>query len=299
MKKFKFAFSMVIACLLLAIGCKSQDTTPSQQKNSSSSPSSKKVVQNIRINITGEPGTLDPRKARSLNDFNVIKMLMEGLTRMNYDSNPDLALAEKLIISEDQKTYTFTLKKVKWSNGDALTAHDFVYSWKKILSPTFPADNAHILYVIKNASLIKEGKLPVSMLGVQAMDDLTLVVHLEKPISFLLEVLAAPTCYPIHSQTDKENPHWAENADTYVSCGPFKLNEWKHSDSISVVKNDKYWDTNSVKLKKIDMVMVSPETGFNMYEKNELDWEGSPLSILPLDAIEKLKEKAELKTQNY
>jgi oligopeptide transport system substrate-binding protein len=301
MKKLKFALAMVVTCLLLAIGCKSQDNTSFQTKDPSSTSlsSATKVVQNIRINITGEPQTLDPRKARSLNDLNVIKMLMEGLTRMNYDNQPELALAEKYSISEDQKTYTFTLKKTKWSNGDPVTSHDFIYSWKKILSPTFPADNANLLYVIKNGSLIKEGKLPLSMLGVQAVDDSTLVVHLEHPVSFFLEALASPTFYPIHTQTDKENPHWAENAETYISCGPFKLSEWKHSDFISVIKNDKYWDINSVKLKKIDMVMVSPETGFNMYQKNELDWEGSPLSNLPLDALDQLKGNKELKTQSY
>lgn len=298
MKKLKFAFSMVIACLLLAIGCRSQDKTPSQIKNPSSA-SSKKIAQNIRINITGEPSTLDPRRARSLNDCNVIKMIMEGLTRMNCDSQPGLALADEVSISEDLKTYTFILKKTKWSNGDLVTAHDFVYSWKKTLSPTFPADNANLLYVIKNASLVKEGKLPMSMLGVQAIDDMTLVVHLENPVPFFLEILSSPTSYPIHAQTDKENPHWATQAETYVSCGPFKLSEWKHSDSISVVKNDKYWDVSNVKLKKIDMVMVTPETGLNMYEKNELDWEGSPLSLIPLDAIDILKEKGELKTQSF
>ena len=298
MKKLKFAFSMVIACLLLAIGCRSQDKTPSEPK-SPSSTSVKKVAQNIRINITGEPSTLDPRRARSLNDCNVIKMIMDGLTRMNCDGRPDLALAESVTVSEDQKTYTFALKKSKWSNGESITAHDFVYSWKKILSPAFPADNASILYVVKNASLIKEGKLPISMLGVEAMDDATLVVHLEKPIPYFLELLSAPTTYPIHAQTDKENPHWAEQAETYVGSGPFKMDEWKHSDSISIIKNDKYWDMNNVKLKKIDMVMVTPETGLNMYEKNELDWEGSPLSLIPLDAIDTLKEKGELKTQNF
>lgn len=296
MKKLKFAFSMIIACLLLAIGCRSHDKAPSQIKNPSSS---KKIAQTIRINITEEPSSLDPRKARKLNDCNVIKMLMEGLTRMNYDNNPDLALAESVSISEDQLTYTFTLKKTKWSNGESLTANDFVYAWKKILSPTFPADNAAVLYGIKNASLIKEGKLPISMLGVQAVNDTTLVIQLERPIPFFLQKLSSPTTYPIHAETDKENPHWAEHVETYVGCGPFKLDEWKHSDSISVVKNDKYWDATNVKLKKIEMVMVTPETGLNMYEKNELDWEGSPLSFIPLDAMDSLKEKQELKTQSF
>lgn len=299
MKKLKFAFSLIIACLLLAIGCKSQDKALLQEKKSSSSVPSKKVAQTIRINITSEPSTLDPRKARALNDLNVIKMVMEGLTRVNYDSQPGLALADTVEVSEDQKTYTFTLKKSKWSNGEAITAHDFIYSWKKSLSLGFPSDNASSLYVIKNANLIKAGKLPASMLGAQAVDDRTLVVHLERPTPYFLQLLSYPIFYPVHAQTDKENPDWAQNAETYVSCGPFTLSEWKHSHEINVVKNDKYWDADSVKLKKISMVMVTPETGLSMYQKDELDWEGSPLSVIPLDAMQSLEEKGELKTQNF
>lgn len=297
MKKLKFAFSMSLACLLLAIGCNSQDGSHSHHKKSSGS--SKKVAQAIRINITSEPASLDPRKARSLNDINLIKMVMEGLIRINYEGRPAPSLADHYTISEDQKTYTFTLAKSSWSNGSPVTSHDFIYSWKKVLSPNFPADNASFLYVIKNARLIREGKLPMSMLGIQAPDDMTLVVHLEKPIPYFLELLASPIFYPVHAQTDKENPHWAENAETFVSCGPFKFAEWKHSDFISVVKHDQYWDAANVKLKNINMVMVSPETGLNMYQKNELDWEGSPFSNIPLDSMDALKEKGELHTQSF
>lgn len=294
MKKFKFTFSMVIACLLLAIGCKSQG---SHQKPSPAP--SKKPYQALRINITSEPATLDPRRVRSLNDINVVKMVMEGLIRMNFEGQPVPGLAIIDTVSDDRKTYTFSLLKTFWSNGRPVTAHDFVYSWKKVLSPNFPADNASFLYVIKNAKLIREGKLPVSMLGVQAVDDSKLVVQLERPIPYFLELLASPVFYPVHAETDKTNPHWAENAETFVSCGPFKLSQWQHANAIEVVKHDEYWDEENVKLKKITMCMVAPETGFNMYQNHELDWEGSPFSSIPLDAMESLKKTGELQTQSF
>jgi len=286
---------MIIACLLLAIGCKSQDH--SRQK--SFPKAHKNPPQIVSINITSEPATLDPRKVRALNDINVIKMLMEGLVRVNFEGHLVPGLAMNHTLSEDHKTYTFTFLKNFWSNGDPVTAHDVVYSWKKVVSPHFPSDNAASLYVLKNARLIREGKLPISMLGVRAVDDYTLIVELEKPTPYFLQLLSSPVFYPVHAQTDKENPHWAENASTFVSCGPFKLSEWKHSDFMEVVKHDGYWDAATVKLKKINMVMVASETGFNMYQNKELDWEGSPFSNIPLDAMESLSEKGELKTQSF
>jgi len=295
MKIFKSSLFIGIAFVLLVIGCKSQNS-PTHPRKSTSTPS--KNPKTLRINLTGEPSTLDPRKARSLNDLNVIKMVMDGLTRINYQGEPSLALAEEVKISDDRLTYTFTLKKIKWSNGESLTAHDFIYAWRKSLSPNFPSDNASLLYVIKNAELIKQGKLPNSLLGVQALDEKTLTIQLEKPIPYLLELLASPSFYPVCAKADKLNPHWAENAETYISCGPFKLETWRHSDSIEVVKNEEYWDSQHVKLKKISMMMVTPETGLNMYENNELDWEGSPLSNIPLDALNFLKEQGKLNTQS-
>jgi oligopeptide transport system substrate-binding protein len=295
MKIFKSSLFIGVAFVLLVMGCTSQSSPKQTQKPTSSRSKKQKT---LRINLTGEPSTLDPRKARSLNDLNVIKMVMDGLTRINYDGQPATSLAEEIKISDDKLTYTVTLQNTKWSNGEALTAHDFVYAWKKTISPHFPSDNASLLYVIKNAELIKQGKLPNSLLGVQALDDKTLVIQLEKPTPYLLELLASPSFFPICAKLDKENPHWAENADTYISCGPFKLETWKHSDSIEVVKNEDYWDAQHVKLKKISMVMVTAETGLSMYENKELDWEGSPLSTIPLDALHSLKDQGKLNTQS-
>jgi len=297
MKTVKTALYLVVACLFLAIGCKSQEGSISRFKTSSST--SKKTSSALRINITAEPSTLDPRKARSLNDVNLAKMLMEGLVRMNYDSKPALALADSYTVSEDQKTYTFLLRESNWSNGDAVTAHDFVYSWKKVVSPSFLSDNASFLYVIKNAQAIREGKLPSSFLGVEAANEKTLVIHLEKPIPYFLELLTSPVFFPVHAKVDKENPDWATDAATFVSSGPFTLQEWKHADGMVAIKHEGYWDAQNVKIQQINMAMVSPETGFNMYQNSELDWEGSPFSNIPLDAMEALKNQGKLHTQNF
>src|SRR5471030_1721372 len=94
----------------------------------------------VRINLKAEPATLDPRKARDLPSMTLARMFFEGLTRVNQEDKAELALAEKLDISADGKIYTFTLRSSKWSNGDPVTAQDFVYAWSKALEPHFPAD---------------------------------------------------------------------------------------------------------------------------------------------------------------
>lgn len=270
-----------ILTILLLTGCeKKNDTKPTPCKSHAKA---------LKINITTEPHTLDPRKARSLNDQNILKMFMEGLTRLGPESDVRLALCEKYSVSEDKKTYTFHLRNAKWSNNSSITADDFVYTWKKTLSPNFPSGQANLLYVIKNAEKVKKGLLPSSMLGVKAIGTKTLVVELENPTPYFMQLLSAPCFFPICSSVDKENPSWFESATTYISSGPFKLAQWHHNDQILAEKNTRYWDFSSVKLKNILMVMVDNETGLKMFENKELDWEGSPLSTLPLDALASLK----------
>lgn len=293
MKNLKSTVLFFMSMALLFTGCSKNEEKKTQPKKNSCSAAN----QSLRINICTEPGTLDPRKARSLNDFNVIKMLQEGLTRVIFDGSIKLALAESIEVSKDQKTYTIKIKDAKWSNGDPISSYDFAHSWKSALSPKFPAPNAGLMFCIKNAKEVKEGHIPTSMLGVSTPDTETLVVQLNKPTPFFLELLATPTFFPIHSTTDKGTPHWADNEETYVGCGPFKIKSWKHSNSLVVEKNDGYYDRDEVKLKEITMVMVSAETGYNMYQNGELDWEGSPLSLLPLDSMDSLSRSNLLNTQ--
>ncbi len=256
-----------------------------------------KYTKALKVNITSEPHTLDPRKARNLNDCNVLKMFMEGLTRIGPNSEVNLALCDKYSLSNDLKIYTFQLKNAKWSNNTSISAEDFAYSWKKILSPDFPSGQANMLYVIKNAEKVKKGLLPPSMLGITTKGPKTLIVELEHPTPYFLKLLAAPCFFPVCTSVDKENPQWFENSKTYISSGPFKMKAWKHNNQILAEKNERYWDFSSVKLKNILLTMVDNETGLKMFENKELDWEGSPLSSLPLDAIKSLKNVSNFYTK--
>jgi len=283
--------SLLTFCLFS--GCKS-----SSEKVEKVSTAQQSANQKLKINIVSEPYNLDPRKARSLNDVNISKMFMEGLTRINKNDEVVLAQAASIGVSEDQTTYVIQLKDTKWSNGDPVTSHDFAYSWKKVVSPEFNSDNAYQLFVIKNAKHIKNGDLPLSMLGVSCPDDATIVVELENPVPFFNKLLALPIYFPVNQKMDRKNANWAYTLDTYISNGPFKMSTWSHHDRIVATKNPGYWDKSAVKLEEIEMVMVSEDTGIKMFENSDLDWEGSPFSAIPVDSIPYLKSQNMLEKQS-
>jgi len=254
-------------------------------------------TQEVRINIGAEPNTLDPRKARDLYSQTVTKMLFEGLYRIDKSGQRVPALVKDVTLSEDLKTYTFTLKNSLWSDGTPLTAEDFAYGWRKILDSRFLADYAFLLYPIKNAKEAKEGKLPLDEVGIKVIKDDTLVVELERPTPYFLDLIAMPLFSPIPKHIDQENSSWASESNSYVSNGPFKMSAWKHNDFIKLTKNEKYWDAPNVSLKNLSLYMVKEETEYLMFEKKELDWAGGPLSTLPLDLIPYLKKKKSLCAQ--
>lgn len=251
--------------------------------------------QEISLNIEGEPATLDGRKARLLSDFNLIRTLNEGLFRINKEGITSKAIAENVSLSNDGKTYTITLQETLWSNGDPLTAHDFIYSWKSSLDKNFPAPNASFLFPIKNAAAIKEGFLPMSMLGASAKDDYTIVVELESELPFFTELLALPIYFPVNESLERSNPTWASDSDNHVCNGPFKIQSWKHKNEIIVEKNNRYWDKNKVRLQKLTMVMVDQDTAFSLYQNKELQLVGSPYSKIPVDAIPSLEAQNALR----
>lgn len=252
------------------------------------SPMHTKSVQEFRANMGTNPTTLDPARARDLDTFSVLRMLYEGLTRVGVNEKPQLAIASELALSEDQKTYTFTLRKSTWSNGQPVTASDFVYAWRRALAPEFPSDYASQLFLIKNGKEIKAGKLSMEELGARAIDKWTLQVELEKPTPYFLELLSFPIFFPLPQSWVESHPHFDQHVNEYVSNGPFCLQKWKYDDELVLGKNGHYWDKQAVHLDKVTFVMVEREAELLMFERKELDWAGSPMSSLPVDALTRL-----------
>lgn len=259
---------------------------------------SPKGEQELRLNLYSEPPTLDPRKATDSTSVNVLLALFEGLTRVDSDNEPKPALAESIKISKDGLIYTFRLRESKWNNGDPITAHDFLKTWQQVLIPSYPAPYAYKLFVIKNGAAIKEGKLPVEKLGVEVPDDQTLIITLEHPTPYFLELLAFPSFFAVNQKSAAATDDWAGNAGPlFVSNGPFNLDKWEHDSEINLVKNPLYWDQDDVCLDNINMSMIDDSTTeFNMFESGELDWAGSPLSNLPSDILPAIEAEGILHT---
>ena len=244
--------------------------------------------QTAKLSITSDPRMLDPRRARDLDSITLIHMLFEGLTRTSKEGKTELALANDVEVSLDGLRYVFHLRTSFWSNEIPLTASDFATSWKTILDPKFATDIAYQLYPIKNARRAKLGEVGIEAVGVQALDDATLVVELEQPLPYFLELVSMTSFFPVPSSSVLQNENWCLSPETFVSNGPFFLHSWKHSDRVTLKKNNRYWESDAVKLSVIDFFVASPDTALQMYEEGQLDWTGSPLSTIPADAIKNL-----------
>jgi oligopeptide transport system substrate-binding protein len=245
----------------------------------------------VRLNIVDQPQSLDPRKARDLSSITIMKMLFEGLMRVSKDGKVESSLADKVLVSEDGKTYTFKLKKSFWTNDEKITSYDFSYSWKKTLNPSFVSSMAYQLYIIKGAKEAKEGKISLDQVGIKTPDDSTLVVELTNPTSYFLELLAQPVFFPVFRDIDEKDSMWSQNIKSFISNGPFCLEVLKPHNVIELKKNEKYFENEVVKIKKISLVMISSEKELDLFENNELDWAGSPFSTIPLDALSFLKKR--------
>tara|TARA_A100001015_G_scaffold263615_1_gene310703 strand:- start:750 stop:2357 length:1608 start_codon:yes stop_codon:yes gene_type:complete len=279
-------FTVFVFCFLFVLNSCQQQANK-KKKNGKN--------QVLSINVKDDPQTLYPQKVRSLADTNMMITLMEGLFRMDSNAKPQKALVSDYKVSEDGLHYSFKLIKSNWSDGEPLTAHDFVYAYKKALTPHFQSSNVHYLYCIKNAQDVRDAKMPLSLLGVKAIDDYTLQIELETPQVGFLEKLCLPMFLPIPSKTDRINPNWHLSDEAFVCNGPFKLEKWNHNNEILVVKNNDYWDSKHVELQAINMMMLDSSVALKMFRNNDLQWEGSPFTSIPADEIDNLSESDSLK----
>lgn len=247
----------------------------------------KKIQPTLRISLPRPPSLLDPRVGTDRTSGIVIKMLYEGLMRMDPSGMPSAACASHVDISPDQKRYLFHLRKTFWTNQKPVTAFDFEYAWKKNLDPNFKAHYAYLFYPIKNAKLVKLGQKPADELGIRVIDEYTLEVLLEHPTPYFLELTAHWIYSPLCKELDQSHPGWAYYGDdTFVSNGPFRLAKWKKNSETQVLKNEYYWDRDAVHIQQIDISIVEdPKRALGLYQRGDLDWIGEPLSEIPPDAL--------------
>ncbi|RJQ32001.1 MAG: peptide ABC transporter substrate-binding protein [Peptococcaceae bacterium] len=248
----------------------------------------------LTYNLAVDPETLDPALSTGVIEQTVENALFEGLVRLDAKGQPAPGMAERWEVSADGLKYTFYLREGRWSNGDPVTAEDFVYAWRRVLAPETGSSYSYQLYCLKNARQFNEGKIKnPGLVGVKALSGKVLAVELEQPTPYFLSLTGFPTLFPVHRETvEKNKAAWASLPDTLVGNGPFKLAAWEHNSKITLVKNPDYWDHGAVKLDRIVMTMVdNPNTGLTMFENGQIDMGDN----LPAGELERLVQEGKAK----
>lgn len=240
-----------------------------QQKNSQS-----QTKQVLNWTESAQISTQDPSLTTDSTSFQALLNTQEGLYRLDKKQKPQLALAKSAKVTDGGKTYTFVLRDAKWSNGQAITANDFVYSYRRTLNPKTKSSMAFYLYQIVNAEAINAGKKPVSSLGVKALSKNKLQIKLIRPVSYFKLLLAFPLFFPENQQfIEKVGSKYGTAAKYTISSGPFKLTKWTGSNKqFTLVKNQNYWDKKNVKLDKVnETISETSSTAYNLYQAGKLD----------------------------
>ncbi|MCX7569953.1 peptide ABC transporter substrate-binding protein [Tumebacillus sp. DT12] len=230
-------------------------------------------AQELKLYFGDDVPTLDVSQATDSYSFDTLSNTMEGLVRLDKDGQAIPGMATKWDISEDGKVYTFELRDAKWSNGDAVTAKDFEYSWKRTLDPATASQYAFMLNWVKGATNYNMGKATADEVGVKALDDKKLQVTLENPTPFFLNQMAFPTFFPLNQKfVEEKGKKFGSSPDNVLANGPFAVTTWQTGEAITIEKNASYWDAATVKMNKIVFQVVKDSnTMVNMYESGELD----------------------------
>jgi oligopeptide transport system substrate-binding protein len=235
-----------------------------------------------------EPESIDPAEITGQLDGRVAYALFEGLLHFDRFGHPQPGIAQSWEISPDRRIYTFHLRpEAKWSNGDPVTANDFVASWKRALLPETASEYAYIFFPIQNAEAFNERTIKdFSAVGVKALDRQTLQVELDNPTPYFLDLCCFMSYLPVHLPSiQKYGDDWIK-PDKLVNNGPFLLKEWKLNYRMRLEKNPDFWDAKNVRLQTIDLLPVENAiTAYNFYASKVadliLDKGLTPPSLIP------------------
>lgn len=235
------------------------------------------IEQSFSLATGGEISSLDSgRYAGDVPSSDAISQLFEGLYRIGEGNDVEFGQAESVDVSEDGLTYTFTLKDtIFWSNGDPVTAHDFEFSYKRLVDPNAGTQTLQAIEILKNALQIKNGELDSEELGVTALDDKTLEIVLEYPADYFPKLLSATRFLPISKNYYEEvQDQYGTSADYIVNNGPFSIEGWNGLDlEWTYVKNDSYWDAENVYLDQAYVSVIKEVgTGVDLFEAGQLDY---------------------------
>lgn len=258
---------VAVAATMALSGCGSSDQgTADSSATTQEATTASTDGTNLTVCIASEPDTIDPALNSSLDGGTMCIHSFEGLMTLDENGVPTAGAAESYTVSEDNLTYTFTLRDgLKWSDGSALTANDFVYSWNRAIAPETAADYAYMFDVIEGYA---DGSLNVT-----AVDDKTIEVKLIAVTPYFLELCAFPAYFPVQQATVEANGEaWATEPETYVSNGAYTLTEWVHDSYMLYTKNPNYWNAENIKPETIKFVLMDDNNAMlSAYETGELD----------------------------
>ncbi|HVT36736.1 MAG TPA: peptide ABC transporter substrate-binding protein, partial [Nevskiaceae bacterium] len=228
----------------------------------------------LRAGNGTEPATLDPHKAEGVSDANILRDLYEGLTSISPRGEVIPGAAQGWEVSADGRDYVFHLRPdARWSNGDELTAEDFVAGLRRSADPQTGSSYSEILAPIEHATEVTRGQLPPAQLAVDAVDEHTLHIRLKAPTPYFLGLLSHSTTYPVHRPTLAKYGAAFARPGRLVSNGAYQLSDWVVQSQVTLTRNPHYWDNAHT---QIDRVIYYPTEDLNAeikrYRAGELDY---------------------------
>ena len=290
--RYELKLGVLTAAVALALGltaCGGGDKKPADGKSATAAASLPANKTTLVVNNGTEPETLDPAKSSGVPEDNIERQLLEGLVVVGKDGKiaPGVATSWE---NKDFKVWTFKLRdNAKWSNGDPVTAEDFVYSWQRVTDPktaspygSYLAD-AHVV----NAQAVLDGKAKPATLGVKAVDAHTFEVTLSEPVPYFVDMLTHSSVLPVHKATvEKGGEKWTQ-AGSFVGNGAYVLKEWTVNSKIALERNKNYWNDAATQINQVELLTISEETtDVNRFKAGEVDM---TYNALPTDMFASLK----------
>ena len=292
MKKF-LIFLLVGAMAASAVACSSAPGTASgtpPQGDVSSGTETTAMRSNfagtadpdmVTVDLRAEPPDLNPITTSDITSANVLRLTTAGLMKLDANDQPQMDLATDYTVSDDGRTYTFTLREdAVWNNGDPVTAHDFIFAWTTGMKQETASVYGFILYNnILNGDKYFAGEIDESELGCRAINDYTLEVTFNQPIPYALNLFAFQTYLPINQEIYEAAGTNADGGSLYNTevdlmgyNGPYKVTSWSHNSEMILEKNENYYDADSIRIPKIRYTMMNDaNTRMNAFQGGEVD----------------------------
>ena len=226
---------------------------------------------NLEVALSTEPISMDPHVGNDSNTATALMLGLEGLLNV-VNGAIEPGMAESWEVSADGTVYTFHLRDAAWSDGKAVTAGDFEGTWKRMLTRKDAMDLAYLIFPIKNAQPINAGAKDVSELGVQVVDDKTLVVTLEAAYPFMVTLFSSSAMLPIRADLAEQYGNaYGSDADKMAYNGPYLMKSWAHNDRMVFEKNPDYWNKDAIGPDEVTLLLVADDnTRINMYNTGEI-----------------------------